>query len=492
MADNFWSHGRARPVRPVLARSTTTAAPSTARRAARPSTTSATWRSGTSSSCSTSAAPARGKEDFPILGDLPAQEHRHRPRPRAPRHDPAGRRQPLRDRHHPADPRQGGRADRRAYGARPPTTTSRCAWSPTTCAPRVMLIGDGVTPGNEGRGYVLRRIMRRAIRNMRLLGATRPGRSARSPTSASRRWAAVPRARDRPQARSEPSPCAEEAAFLRPSQPAPTCFDSASTSSQRVRPAMLPGDEAFLLHDTCGFPIDLTLEMAAEQGLSVDEDGLPPADARAARPRQGRRQARKKTGHADLSRLPRRRRRGRRDRVHRLRRASSARPPSAACSSTAAPRRPPPRATRSSSSSTAPRSTPRAAASSPTQGLIKLGRRRRGRGPRRAEAGPRPDRAPGAVLGGEVDVGAGRRSAAVDVERRRAISRAHTATHMVHKAFREALGETATQAGSENSPGRFRFDFPHPGAVPPARARRRRAAGQRGARSATSTSPPRS
>jgi alanyl-tRNA synthetase len=57
--------------------------------------------------------------------------------------------------------------------------------------------------------------------------------------------------------------------------------------------------------------------------------------------------------------------------------------------------------------------------------------------------------------------------ASIDHERRAAISRAHTATHMVHKAFREALGETATQAGSENAPGRFRFDFPASGAVPP-------------------------
>jgi alanyl-tRNA synthetase len=56
--------------------------------------------------------------------------------------------------------------------------------------------------------------------------------------------------------------------------------------------------------------------------------------------------------------------------------------------------------------------------------------------------------------------------AQIDQERRTAISRAHTATHMVHKAFREALGETATQAGSENSPGRFRFDFPATSAVP--------------------------
>ncbi len=71
----------------------------------------------------------------------------------------------------------------------------------------------------------------------------------------------------------------------------------------------------------------------------------------------------------------------------------------------------------------------------------------------------------GRVLDGEVTVG-GHAQGLVDVERRRSISRSHTATHMVHKAFREALGETATQAGSENSPGRFRFDFSATGAVP--------------------------
>jgi len=69
------------------------------------------------------------------------------------------------------------------------------------------------------------------------------------------------------------------------------------------------------------------------------------------------------------------------------------------------------------------------------------------------------------IVSGEVSLGAAARSL-VDVERRRSISRSHTATHMVHKAFREALGETARQAGSENSPGRFRFDFSATGAVP--------------------------
>jgi alanyl-tRNA synthetase len=71
----------------------------------------------------------------------------------------------------------------------------------------------------------------------------------------------------------------------------------------------------------------------------------------------------------------------------------------------------------------------------------------------------------GRVINGEVALGS-QALAAIDLERRNAISRAHTATHMVHKAFREILGETATQAGSENSPGRFRFDFPSTGAVP--------------------------
>jgi alanyl-tRNA synthetase len=69
------------------------------------------------------------------------------------------------------------------------------------------------------------------------------------------------------------------------------------------------------------------------------------------------------------------------------------------------------------------------------------------------------------VAAGEVAVG-NDAVALVDVERRRSISRAHTATHMVHKAFREALGDTATQAGSENAPGRFRFDFAASSAVP--------------------------
>src|SRR5690606_5991247 len=72
----------------------------------------------------------------------------------------------------------------------------------------------------------------------------------------------------------------------------------------------------------------------------------------------------------------------------------------------------------------------------------------------------------GKVRSGEVVVG-DQAQAEIDVERRRAISRSHTATHMVHRGFRNFLGESAAQAGSENSPGRFRFDFTASGAVSP-------------------------
>ena len=71
----------------------------------------------------------------------------------------------------------------------------------------------------------------------------------------------------------------------------------------------------------------------------------------------------------------------------------------------------------------------------------------------------------GVVQVGEVTVGSAA-YAEIDIKRRRAIARAHSATHLTHQALRDALGPTAAQAGSENSPGRFRFDFGSPSAVP--------------------------
>src|SRR3954451_9271750 len=162
----------------------------------------------------------------------------------------------------------------------------------------VMLIGDGVTPGNEGRGYVLRRIMRRAIRNMRLLGATGPVVLDLIDTVIAMMGQQYPElVTDRE--RIEKVAVAEENAFLKTLKAGTNILDTAVTETKQSGGKVLAGDKAFLLHDTWGFPIDLTLEMAAEQGLSVDEDGFrrlmkeqrerAKADAQA-----------KKTGHADL------------------------------------------------------------------------------------------------------------------------------------------------------------------------------------------------
>ena len=137
----------------------------------------------------------------------------------------------------------------------------------------LMLIGDGVTPGNEGRGYILRRLLRRAVRSMRLLGvdeATLPellpvSRDAMSPS-----YPELASDFDRIRAVAY----AEEEAFRRTLSAGTTLFDLAVTEAKRAGTPRLTGEQAFSLHDTYGFPIDVTLEMAAEQGVSVDEDGF--------------------------------------------------------------------------------------------------------------------------------------------------------------------------------------------------------------------------
>ena len=162
-----------------------------------------------------------------------------------------------------------------------------------------MLIGDGVTPGNEGRGYVLRRMMRRTIRNMRLLGShdpiiselTRAAIGAMGP-----QYPELVAAQERILAVS----VAEEESFLQTLKSGTQIFDLAATALKARKVSTLGGEEVFKLHDTYGFPYDLTLEMAQEVGLQIDTDGFQrlmkeqkdraKADARA-----------KKSGHTDLS-----------------------------------------------------------------------------------------------------------------------------------------------------------------------------------------------
>jgi len=137
----------------------------------------------------------------------------------------------------------------------------------------LMLIGDGVTPGNEGRGYVLRRMLRRAVRSMRLLGFEDPALPHLLPVSMERMKQSYPELETGFDRISQIA-YAEEEAFRRTLAAGTTILDTAVSRTKQSGGGVLAGDQAFQLHDTYGFPIDLTLEMAEEQGLSVDREGF--------------------------------------------------------------------------------------------------------------------------------------------------------------------------------------------------------------------------
>ncbi|MFY1594753.1 alanine--tRNA ligase [Micromonospora sp. WMMD737] len=163
----------------------------------------------------------------------------------------------------------------------------------------LMLIGDGVTPSNEGRGYVLRRIMRRAIRAMRLLGWQDKALPELLPVARDCMAPSYPElATDFDRISS--AAYAEEDTFLGTLRAGTTILDTAITETKKAGRTSLPADKAFQLHDTYGFPIDLTLEIANEQGLTVDADGFRALMAEQRARAKADAKARK-TGHADLS-----------------------------------------------------------------------------------------------------------------------------------------------------------------------------------------------
>jgi alanyl-tRNA synthetase len=137
----------------------------------------------------------------------------------------------------------------------------------------LMLMSDGVTPSNEGRGYILRRLMRRSIRSMRLLGVDAPSFAELFPASRDAMKHSYPEVQA-DYARIERLALAEEEAFLRTLAAGTSILDLAVTKTKSEGVKELASDTAFLLHDTFGFPIDLTLEMADEAGLSVDRDAF--------------------------------------------------------------------------------------------------------------------------------------------------------------------------------------------------------------------------
>ncbi len=137
----------------------------------------------------------------------------------------------------------------------------------------LMLIGDGVTPGNEARGYVLRRLLRRVVRSMRLLGVDRPSFAELFPVSRDAMKGSYPEV-ETDFARISDIAYAEEEAFARTLTSGTMIFDTAVSTAKSDSSNLLTGERAFQLHDTFGFPIELTLEMAGEQGLEVDEAGF--------------------------------------------------------------------------------------------------------------------------------------------------------------------------------------------------------------------------
>ncbi|MFA5606359.1 MAG: alanine--tRNA ligase [Leucobacter sp.] len=132
----------------------------------------------------------------------------------------------------------------------------------------LMLIADGVTPSNEGRGYILRRLLRRVVRSMRLLGFEGPSFAELFPASRDAMRDAYPEVATDFDFISRAA-YAEERAFLRTLASGSQILDAAIDSAARDA-SPVSGDTAFLLHDTYGFPIELTLEIAEEAGVPVD------------------------------------------------------------------------------------------------------------------------------------------------------------------------------------------------------------------------------
>ncbi|HTX25918.1 MAG TPA: alanine--tRNA ligase [Streptosporangiaceae bacterium] len=333
----------------------------------------------------------------------------------------------------------------------------------------VMLIEDGVLPGNEGRGYVLRRIVRRSIRNLRLLAGGQRGGGPSGErymheltTVAIDAMAGLYPELRRDAANIHTVIDGEEAAFSSTLRTGTAIFEAAVEENKRKNLRTLSGAQAFQLHDTYGFPIDLTLEMAAEQGLSVDEEGFRRLMGEQ-RERAKKDAAEKKTGNADVSVLA--------DLLERSGAVTFTGYDEVSGEATIlgllVNGAPVPSAGQGADVDVVLDRTPFYAEG----------------GGQLADAGriimtggeievfdvqtPMPGLIVhrGRVKAGEVMAGAPA-FAEIDIERRRALSRSHTATHLVHRALRGALGESAAQAGSENSPGRLRFDFTASGAVP--------------------------
>ncbi|KAA1399258.1 alanine--tRNA ligase [Aeromicrobium ginsengisoli] len=318
----------------------------------------------------------------------------------------------------------------------------------------LMLMGDGVTPGNEARGYVLRRLLRRAVRSMRLLGYDDPALPELLPVSLDRMKASYPELEaDFP--RISQIAYAEEDAFRQTLGKGTQIFESAAIAVKDSGGTTLPGEQAFALHDTYGFPIDLTLEMASEQGLAVDEEGFRSLMAEQ-RSRAKADAKSKKGAHADTT-------------VYRA--ALDANGPTDWLAYTDLTTE-----SRVIALIAGGDSVPAIPAGSIGEVVLDRTPFYAESGGQNADAGvltwdggraevldvQRPVRGlvvhQVRVLDGELTLDQ-QLEAAVDPEWRLGARQAHSGTHVVHAALREVLGPTALQSGSYNRPGYLRLDF---------------------------------
>lgn len=317
----------------------------------------------------------------------------------------------------------------------------------------LMLLSDGVKPSNEGRGYILRRLMRRSIRSMRLLGVDAPVFPELFAASRDAMKSSYP-VLEKEWDRLSGLAIAEEDTFLRTLTQGSTILDLALDDTKKSGKSTLAGPEAFLLHDTYGFPIDLTLEIAEEAGLSVDRTAfdslMQEQKTRAKADAKSRRgqladvsvyrefRALGETGFAGYTDLDIE------SRVlgilvdgHPVASASEGQVAEVILAETTL--------YAESGGQVADKGT--IVGSGFTLDVLDV---------QRPVAG---------LISHTVQVETGtvavddRATSLVDAANRRAARQAHSATHLVHAALRDTLGPTATQSGSLNRAGYMRFDF---------------------------------
>lgn len=302
------------------------------------------------------------------------------------------------------------------------------------------LISDGVTPGNEGRGYVLRRVLRRAALHARRMEMRRPlSEGIGSVVSVM--------AEQYPELRTnqpliEAVVAAEEARFERTLQNGLEQFERIAAGAA----GRIEGEEAFLLHDTFGLPFELTVELAAERGLEVDRQGFEEAMTRQ------RQRSRTMSGQRwpDVAGLPQSRFTGYEETQTRSR-VTMIRVAGEQVES----------ASEGEEAEVYLEATPFYGEAGGQVG--DTGEITGESGSFRVDDTQRPAEGViahlGTVVDGSLKVGE-TVTARINTERRRAIMRHHTATHLLHRALRIVLGETAVQRGSWVGPDHSTFDFP--------------------------------